>query len=190
MVFFSACIYALLANLDALAVGLSYGVKKIKIRWEYNLLIASVGAVGTAISIYLGQIICNIIPYEFSRIIGASLLILIGLWWIIKLIFFKKEDIYDHPEKYDKDESGTIDFKESIMLALVLAINNFVLGIGMGIVGINVPLTLVLTFALSIGAIGIGQLLKQKYRPKFIEKYSEYLASGIMILIGLHELFF
>jgi len=195
MVFFSACIFATLANIDALTVGISYGIKRIKIDWKSNLLIAIIGVIGTAISLYLGNIVLNVVSSDLPRIIGAVMLILIGVWPIIKLIILKKrnkekEDIYTCPEKYDKDKSGVLELKETIVLGTVLSVNNFALGVGFGIIGVNILLTIMLTFLLSIGFIHIGQLLRKRNKPKILEKHTEYISSALIILLGILTLFF
>ena len=193
MLFISACLFAISANLDTLVVGLSYGFKKIRISLFQNVLIAAIALIFTAVSIYLGKTIIHFIPENLPKILGSSLLILIGIWSIIKGVMYKKRmiksgDIYSNPEKYDEDKSGFLDTKESIFLGLALTINNFALGIGIGMVGINILLTLVLTVCGSLGFIYIGGLAGKRYRPKRLEKYAGIISSAMIILLGIYEI--
>ena len=115
MFFISACLFAISANIDNLVVGLSYGLKKIRISVFQNIIIAVISGVGTAISIYLGKIIVSFIPENLPKILGACILILIGAWPIIKSIVYRKEkirnnDVYNNPEKYDEDKSRIFRF--------------------------------------------------------------------------------
>jgi len=193
MFFISACLFAISANLDNLVVGLSYGLKKIRISLFQNTIIAAISTIGTAVSIYLGKAIILFIPEDLPKIFGAVLLIIIGAWPIIKSIIYRKEriqnnDIYNNPERYDEDKSGFLDSRESILLGLALTINNFALGIGIGMVGINVLLTLILTFGFSLGFIHLGQLVGKRYSPRILEKYAGVISSIIIILLGIYEL--
>jgi len=193
MLFISACLFAISANLDTLVVGLSYGFKKIQISLFQNILIAAIALIFTAISIYLGKTIIFFIPETLPKILGSIILILIGAWPIIKPIIYKEKmvknaDIYSNPEKYDKDKSGFLDTRESILLGLALTINNFALGIGIGMVGINILLALILTVLGSLGFIYIGQLAGKKYMPPKLDKYAGTISSIIIILLGIYEM--
>ena len=190
MLFISACLFALSTNLDSLIVGLSYGFKKISISFHQNMIISIIALIGTSISIYLGKAIIYFIPYNLPKILGALILILIGLWPIIKPLIYKVKnaDIYSNPEKYDEDKSGFLDTKESILLGLALTANNFAFGIGIGLVGINILIILIFTFGLSLGFIHLGQLIGKKYSLKRLEKYASVISSVIIILLAIYEI--
>lgn len=112
----SPLLFAISANTDNFVVGLSYGIKKIKIGLVSNLLIALISLVGTILSMSVGKIIFDFVPENASNLIGSIILILIGSWTIVKPLFKKirSDDVLENPEKVDKDNSSSIDAKESV----------------------------------------------------------------------------
>ena len=202
---FSTLLFALSANIDNFTVGIAYGVKKIRIGICSNILIAIFSGIGTFLSMSIGYFVSRFIPSNVSNLLGSLILIGIGLWFI-KSYFFKRivnqtnkqnsggeiskyTDLLDNPCKADIDDSGSIDIKESITLSLALTINNFGLGIGASITGLNIILTTLLTFIFSILAIIIGYCLGNSYLSKFFGKYAPLFSSIIIVILGLYEIF-
>lgn len=112
----SPLLFTISANTDNFVVGLSYGIKKIKIGLVSNLLIALISLVGTILSMSVGKIIFDFVPENASNLTGSIILILIGSWTIVKPLFKKirSDDVLENPEKVDKDNSSSIDAKESV----------------------------------------------------------------------------
>ena len=198
-------LFALSANLDSFTVGLSYGIKKINITPLINILIGFITSLGTFIAMSIGLAISKFLSIKTANIIGSVMLIGIGVWLTID--FFKKPNndkninitydnetltasqILDNPEQADVDNSGSIDLKESLALALALTINNFGLGLGASIAGLNIVLTVLFTFLSSVITIKLGEITGKKYLSKVFGKYASLISSIIIIIIGLYELF-
>lgn len=186
----SSLLFAISANTDNFVVGLSYGIKKIKIGFISNFIISFISMVGTVLSMSLSKVILKNIPGNLSKLIGSTILIIIGSWTIIKPLIKKvsQDGLLENPEKVDKDNSSTIDSKESIILAIALTINNIGLGIGASITGLNILLTSLLTFVLSIIMILIGFFLGTNYLSKAFGKSATIVSGLIIILLGLFEM--
>ena len=73
---------AISCNLDNVGVGIAYGARGIGIPLASNLLIALVTAAGTGLCIVFGQQIFQVLPGEVGVILGAVLLIGMGVWVI------------------------------------------------------------------------------------------------------------
>jgi putative sporulation protein YtaF len=173
-----ALLFAFSANIDNFTVGIAYGIKKIRIGLLSNLLIALVTATGTFVSMAAGLAVSRILTPTIANAVGSIILIMIG-FWIIKDFFMKKKrpemqkqkethltscgQILSEPEKADSDHSGSIDLKESLILACALTINNFGLGIGASITGLNIYATVICTFLFSIISIALGCLVWCSY---------------------------
>lgn len=201
----SSIIFAATVNIDNFAVGVAYGIKKIKIGILSNLIIALISGTGTFLSMSLGLFINKIIPSAVSNLLGSIILIGIGFWFIIDFLYknFKKKvqnsydknnhficiEILDNPEKADTDKSGHIDNKESIALALALSLNNLGLGMGSSISGANIIVTSLLTFIFSIPTIIIGYNLGNSIFSKLFREYTSLISGIIIVLFGLFELF-
>lgn len=190
-------IFVLGANFDNIAVGTAYGFKGIKLSSKMNLLIALITSIGTLISMTIGLIIYKLLPNNFTNILGGLLIIILGIYFLkdfFKEAFNKNKDgdlkeILNSPEKADADHSGDIDFKEAITLGTALTLNNFGMGIGASISGMNIFLTSILTFIFSVVSFRIGCNIGSRFNDSFIHKYANLISSLILIFLGLIEIF-
>lgn len=202
MSFLSILLFVIAASLDILVVSLAYGLKDIKINFSSTLVIASISALGTFISMILGQFLVNLIPVKLGDIIGGLVLLALGFYSIYS--YFKEKKILtshnsdnnssptfilENPEVADKDKSGNIDFKESLALSLALALNNFGLGIGASISGLNITFTTISTFIISLIFISLGFYLSKTIKSKNISKNSNLIAGIIIIILSLFIIF-
>ncbi|AQW24620.1 sporulation membrane protein YtaF [Clostridium perfringens] len=200
--FLSILLFVIAASLDILVVSLAYGLKDIKINFSSTLVIASISALGTFISMILGKFLVDLIPVKLGDIIGGLVLLLLGFYSIYS--YFKEKKILtshnsennssptfilENPEVADKDKSGNIDFKESLALSLALALNNFGLGIGASISGLNIAFTTISTFIISLIFISLGFYLSKTIKSKNISKNSNLIAGIIIIILSLFIIF-
>ena len=202
MSFLSILLFVIAASLDILVVSLAYGLKDIKINFSSTLVITSISALGTFISMILGKFLVDLIPVKLGDIIGGLVLLLLGFYFIYS--YFKEKKILtshnsennssptfilENPEVADKDKSGNIDFKESLALSLALALNNFGLGIGASISGLNIAFTTISTFIISLIFISLGFYLSKTIKSKNISKNSNLIAGIIIIILSLFIIF-
>ncbi|EHK2326385.1 sporulation membrane protein YtaF [Clostridium perfringens] len=200
--FLSILLFVIAASLDILVVSLAYGLKDIKINFSSTLVIASISALGTFISMILGKFFVDLIPVKLGDIIGGLVLLALGFYSIYS--YFKEKKILtshnsennssptfilENPEVADKDKSGNIDFKESLALSLALALNNFGLGIGASISGLNIAFTTISTFIISLIFISLGFYLSKTIKSKNISKNSNLIAGIIIIILSLFIIF-
>lgn len=184
----SSLLFAISANADNFVVALSYGINKIRIGLSSNLLISLITLTGTVLSMSLIKIISSPVPENIANLIGSAMLILIGVWTIVKPLLKKidSDGIIDNPEKADKDNSSTIDAKESITLGLALTLNNVGLGIGASITGLNIVLTSLLTFGLSLLMIVVGYFVGSYYLSKVFSKRATIVSGLVIIVLGVN----
>ena len=202
MSFLSILLFVIAASLDILVVSLAYGLKDIKINFSSTLVIASISALGTFISMILGKFLVDLIPVKLGDIIGGLVLLALGFYSIYS--YFKEKKILtshnsennssptfilENPEVADKDKYGNIDFKESLALSLALALNNFGLGIGASISGLNIAFTTISTFIISLIFISLGFYLSKTIKSKNISKNSNLIAGIIIIILSLFIIF-
>ena len=81
----SALLFAVSANIDCLAIGLSYGIQSVKIDARSNLIIAVISTAGTLLSMLLGEPLAALCSADTANRIGAVLLILIGCGFCFKI---------------------------------------------------------------------------------------------------------
>lgn len=109
---------ALSASIDALGLGITYGIKNTKMSKTSNLIIFTIVFCASAISVLIGHYIALLFSPTISVSLGASLLMILGIYNI-----YKATHNMDSNTNFDLDNSNFIDNKEAIMLGLAVAID-------------------------------------------------------------------
>jgi len=201
----SSFFLAISSNVDNFAVGVAYGVKKIKIGILSNLVIAGISALGTYLSMSVGEIISRFLSEDIANLLGSGVLLIIGIWSIWDTLRTEIEEkrnqrrssvnelsyntFIEKPERADLDDSRTIDVKESITLAFALTINNLAGGVGGGISGLNIAITTLLTFIFSILGVTLGYFMGERFTTKLSGKISGIVSGLLIICIAVYEYF-
>lgn len=204
----SIFLFAISSSSDNLIVGLSYGSKKVRINFINNFMISFISGIGTFLAMLFGRMFLRLIPLKCSNIIGSGILILFAIYllinWLRKDIDSKKsteeinedtsefqryENTLRNPEIIDTNGSKTIDFKEAIILGIVLCLNNIGLGIGASITGLNIFITSISSLIFSLVFIPIGYFIGEKVLSDKLSRYSEIISICIIIILGIYELF-
>ena len=126
----SSILLAFSVSIDALTLGITYGIKNSKISNSGNLIIFTIAFISTALAMLLGNWISALFSPNISVILGSLLLLTLGIYTIFKSIKL-------NPSTYDVDNSNTIDRNESILLALAISVDASCVGLSCGIIGIN-----------------------------------------------------
>ncbi|MBS5981761.1 MAG: sporulation membrane protein YtaF [Clostridium butyricum] len=200
-VFLSALLYSLSSNLDNLVIGIAYGVKKIKIGLISNLIIATVTSIGTLISMSVGKFISGFLPTSLTNMLGAVIIMLLGLYFLIQsilklipksysnsLALKNVDEIMDYAEKSDSDNSGTLNIKEAFVVSIGLMLNNLGTGLAASITGVNVSITVICTFILSISLLMLGKSIGHNVLGSICGKYAPLISGVLLIILGIFEL--
>lgn len=204
----SIIIFAISSSSDNLIVGLRYGAKKIKINFINTFIVSFISGIGTFLAMSFGRLFMQLLPIVYTNIIGSSILILLGLYLLI--ISFRKdsddnsdltkvngnisefhryENTLRSPEIIDANNSKTIEFKESIILGILLCLNNIGFGIGASIIGLNIYITSIFSLIFSLVFIQLGYYIGEKIFSNNLSRYSEVISACIIIVLGIYELF-
>ncbi|MGG4264374.1 sporulation membrane protein YtaF [Peribacillus simplex] len=192
--------FALSSSLDNFGVGISYGIRKIRIKIFSNLFIAIICFLFSITGIVFGRWLSTILPGMFPIIVAFVLLTLIGLRIILLAVPRKNQmakevdkkpksikGILKNPESVDMDQSGYIGWGESIILGIALSANALTNGLGAGLLGLS-PLAISLTAAFgSFITVWTGVIVGQKVANVRIGKFTlgqfGTMLSGIIILV-------
>lgn len=208
MHFLTLVLFIVSSSLDNFIVGISYGVKKISINFLNNILIAFISGIGTLIAMLLGNAFSICIPENFTKIIGALLLILLSAYLIFDYCKSNKNkslthksserqhisaiDSYDeilhHPELADKDKSSTIEYKEALILGIALSLNNMGLGIGVSLIGLNPFISSILSALFSLFFIQAGLLIGKKFFSALFQDFSSIISIAIILGLAIYTL--
>lgn len=182
------------ANIDNLVISVSYGLKLNRIPLLYNLVISLTSIVFAFISITAGSYLSNYFSQSIANYIGGSLIIGLGVWFIITSPAFVKNNSIQieetHPAFLSIDKANKITLKESFFLGFVLALNCLTIGFGAGITGVSPLFTSISIGVFSLISISIGVMLGNKIGNTLFGNYSNGIAGLLLIIIGIYEIFF
>lgn len=150
----SALLLAVSLSMDALGIGVSYGLRGIKTSLGAKVVICLVSVVFTAAALFFGHILLLFIPGGIAKALGALMLVGIGIY-IVCTGLFKK------PESFDADCSRKIETGEALYLGIALSVDSFGAGVGYAVTGTGSYFTPLLVGAVQLlflcGGIGLGK---------------------------------
>ena len=171
---------ALSASIDALSLGITYGIKKTKMSKMGNIIIFVTLLLLTGFSVLIGHYISILFSPTFSAFLGSSLLILLGIYNIYKA----NNNVYTN---FDTDNSNCIDEKEAFILGLAVAVDASCVSLGSGMIGLGsfiLPISMAIfhTFFVNCGNLVATTIVK---RLKISNKFLSILSGIILIFIGI-----
>lgn len=192
-------------SLDSFTVGMTYGMKRVKISFLAITIIMLCSAFVVMTSMSIGHILSLFISEKVTNMFGGFIFILIGIIVLLSLLrttYSQKEDsikddtelddlktVLKSPHKADLDDSGTISIWEATLLGIALALDAFGAGIGAALLGFSTVITTGLIAVMSGFFLFTGCLLGfQLLRFKLFQKLT-YTSPFILILLGLYNLF-
>ena len=196
--------FAISSSVDNLGVGISYGIRNIRIGLISNLLVAVICFLFSGAGILFGKWLSIIMPGVLPILVGALLLFIIGIRIILLTTPHGKQiprddltsqatknqsitAILENPEIADVDKSGEIGIGEAIILGIALSANALTNGLGAGLLGLS-PFAISLTAAVgSFITVWLGVSLGQKVADVKIGSYTlgEFgtIVSGVILLV-------
>lgn len=205
----SYILFALALNVDSFCTSLTYSARSIKVPPLSLLIISLVSMSSIALSMAAGSLLAAKIPVLAAYRLGSGLLLLIGLWILYQTLRKKQEknnhyektatraveirlrffglviQILKEPARADVDRSGVISPQEALLLGTALALDAFVAGFAVSLLGFSILVT--------APAVGIGHFLLaclgitagRSIRPGLVGRQLTALPGCIMILLGL-----
>ncbi|MCM3240273.1 sporulation membrane protein YtaF [Heyndrickxia oleronia] len=204
--------FAVSSSIDNLGVGISYGIRKIRIGVGANLFIAVICFLMSVTGISFGMWLSYILPGMFPVIVGSFLLIIIGIRIMLLAVPRKSAEskmsqeqgekgngldrIMKNSEAVDREQnlSGGISWWEAGILGVALSANALTNGLGAGLLGLS-PFAISLTAAIgSFISIWIGTKLGTKLADirigKFtIGQFGTLLSGAIILVIAINAFF-
>lgn len=197
----ASLLFGISASLDALFVGISYGLRKVRIRFWQNLAISLVTLLGTCLSMGLGQEVAAFMPEIVRRCAGSFILILLGLYYIVKWL----KTWISHPRHIASDAnvfspSGGVTaspFKplplkvpELFSLSLLLSLNNLSAGFSASLTGLPMDCTAASTFLCSVLFLFGGNRLGGNPLLQLAGAVADPLSGMFLVGLGVVQLFF
>lgn len=201
---------ALSLSIDSFGIGMSYGMRKIKVPFSAAVILSVMAFSFSGLSILAGSILLKILPPLAAKLIGVSILMFMGVWIIIQGFRKKSPDVPKEdktilnliikslgitikiirtPESCDMNHSSEIEPSEALYLGFALSIDSIGAGIGTAIIGLN---TMLMPFCVALfqllflfGGLEAG---KKLILTKINNKLCIIISGGILICVGFIRL--
>ncbi|RFU67746.1 sporulation membrane protein YtaF [Bacillus sp. V59.32b] len=198
---------AFAVSFDGFSVGLTFGMRKMRIPFKSIAVIACCSALSLGIAMMIGEFIGQFVSTAAAEKTGGIILIILGFWVLLQ--YFRKDfptedqfaektifnyeikslgvviNILQKPLTADFDKSGTINGVEALVLGFALSLDAFGAGIGAVMMGIS---SFVLSICIAImsslfifAGLQSGKILSSS---KIVQRLS-FLPGLLLIVIGL-----
>ncbi|MFV8830469.1 sporulation membrane protein YtaF [Alkalihalobacterium sp. APHAB7] len=214
---FSLLLLALAVSLDSFGVGLTYGLRKMKLPFKSLLFIAFCSAVSILLAMTFGNWIQRYLSPQFAEALGGIILILIGAWALYQVFRPTKNTVEEEeevpkkvddkvlinleikmlglvirilrkPMEADIDKSGTITGREAILLGVALSLDAFGAGIGAALIGFS-PWLMALTVAvMSASFVTFGMKSGYRFSDTYLMKKFSFIPGLLLIILGVWSL--
>ncbi|MBS4959877.1 MAG: sporulation membrane protein YtaF [Clostridiales bacterium] len=206
-------LFSFILSIDALGIGISYGLRKITLPLAAKMIIALMTLVITSTSLVFGKILIEFFPAIICTFLGALLLLLMGIYFIVQSFRpeiqepqpTKKETVHmllirslgitvkiiHTPITCDQNHSKIIEPVEALFLGAALSLDSFGTGIGISAMGLFSPFIPVFTsiFQLIFLVLGIKSGEKLLFIRYISEQFWTRLSGTILIFIAFCRLF-
>jgi putative sporulation protein YtaF len=208
--FWSTILLAIVVSIDSLGVGITYGMRKLKIPIFALIIIGMCSAALLSISIFAGSVIKNLLHESISSIISGSILFSIGGVQLMKrlgqsfqygslpeqgdlLLSLRLKPlgiivrVFCDPVIADLDSSGHIDLGEAAVLGIALGLDALAVGLGISLADFSLFI-IPCVFAACMLFVYLGQLLARIRTIRSISEKWSFAPSLLLVLIGVLRL--
>lgn len=198
-----AAMIASALSIDSFTAGLAYGSNKIKLPFRSVMIINVVCSSILGIALFAGAFISSYLPHWLTVTVSFTILVIIGIIKLLdsitKSIIRKHSNIskkftlsilnfnfilnlYANPEKADLDQSNSLSPYEAVLLAISLSFDGIAIGLGAGIIQVNVLAVILWSLITDALFLMCGHVVGTKIAQKL--PFNISWISGI-VLIGL-----
>ena len=184
---FSAVLLGIATNLDNLTIGVMLGLQNKKVSILTNLCISFISVLTGFLFCFLAFLFTDL--GNWVSYLGGGVLIFIGIFTLLPKREKEKGIIDGIIENENSDKKHkSLSFKESIVVALILAINCAPTSFGAGMAGMNAIISALFIGVFSFVAIALGSYIGRASKTKINGKLLEWIAALLMIGIGIIEI--
>lgn len=188
----NSIVLALSSSIDSLGIGITYGLKNTRISGFAKIVLFMISFFISIVSVWCGDVIKNIFSDFITKLIGNSILILMGIFVCFQalrkddlseaetvsseLIADYEEKIYSffidflgitikiikNPTSSDLDASNSIDGKEALFLGFALSLDCFCIGACGSVLGLNSFLFPLFISIFQLAFLSFGNILGKR----------------------------
>ena len=198
MLLVSSLLFGVSASLDALLLGVSYGLRGVHIRLLQNLFISVITLLGTCLSVSLGSFLTPMLPSVISGCAGSLILMFLGVYYITKWILSALQCRISGQSEEPKEAALTsaerpcprLTILQLFLLSLALSVNNLGIGLSASMAGLTLIPAAIATGACSVLFLYLGNRLGRSRLLQLIGNLSEPISGVLLIGLSLFQLFF
>ncbi len=196
------CLFALALSMDALSIGIAYGIRKIRIPVASLFIISLVSAVAIYISMMAGSILASTVSLTAARCIGGLILTGVGVWILAQGLSGRSADnpevvrvrirslglviqVLREPSTADLDRSGAINPGEALLLGSALAIDAIGAGFAVSMLAFEPIPTAVIVGAGQVVLACIGLIVGKTFSATTLGQKAGLVPGLILIALGL-----
>lgn len=191
-------LFGISASLDALLVGVSFGLRGVHIRPLQNLFISLIALLGTCLSVGLGGLVTPLLPPMMGNCVGSLILMLLGIYYITKWILTALQNhVQDH--RSESEPPALISTEQALpcltapqvlLLSLTLTANNLGIGLSASMAGLTLIPAATATCICSVLFLYLGNHLGQSRLLQLIGGLTDPISGLLLIFLSLIQLFF
>ena len=182
-------------SIDALGIGISYGLRRITFPTASKFLLALETFLMMEVFITAGRGLALLLPSATGETLAPCFLLLFGLWLCLQSFRKDKEPpsplaSVHHPSACDKDASQTLDPKETLLLGFILSLDSLGVGISAAASGMEIGKLPLFSAIFQIAFLTLGALFGKKLTgyEKIRENLWTALSGGILVFIAILRL--
>ncbi|MYL45836.1 sporulation membrane protein YtaF [Virgibacillus halodenitrificans] len=197
MLFYTGLLLLVIAvSLDGFGVGITYGMRNIRVPFPALFIIMICSGVIVVISMTIGNVISSWFTPTAGKFLGGSILVALGLFSLWNSIGKNNDEkgknknilttVLSTPDSADLDQSGTISTGEAFLLGAALALDALGAGIGASMLGYSPVITAFLIACMSgiflFSGIRVGIILAKNEKLRRMSVIPPVLLITIGIL--------
>ncbi len=189
-------------SIDAFGIGVSCSVRKIKTPVLSKLIICVISVAVTGAAVALGDVLSGILPGKAGVLIGAVMLVALGLYTAVGAFVEEKKgraaspdaqtplgrtaEIIRDPAACDGDRSSSVDLREAVCIGAALSVDSFSAGLGAAVGG-GAALIPLLCGASQLVLLCAGELVGSLVGRcgNIRQLWLSLLSAGILVLMGV-----
>ncbi|WP_019912004.1 manganese efflux pump [Paenibacillus sp. HW567] len=105
--FFSLLLLAFALSLDGFGVGITYGLRKMKIPLLSVLIISLCSGIVICVSMQVGVLLAKVVSPSAASSIGAVILVLMGCWSLFQMLLQREKELSDAGQESEQGEETT-----------------------------------------------------------------------------------
>ncbi|WP_280769882.1 sporulation membrane protein YtaF [Salipaludibacillus daqingensis] len=209
--YLSLFVLAFAVSLDSFGVGVTYGLRKMRLPLLSVVFIMSCSAIAILFAMWIGGEISSFMTPSSAETLGGIILIGIGVFALYQVYRQPKKaikhriqermlmnleikrlgiviNVLKKPMEADLDDSGSITGNEALLLGVALSLDAFGAGMGAAFLGVS-PWLLAASVGLMCGLfLSLGKLSGELLFKSEKMKHLSFLPGLLLILIGIFKL--